>query len=282
MAKISLALILPAVVTGCLLAVAWRLWRVDEDRQPAGAGGLALGAGFATGFALCLGAPLWPGSGVTPTGLDWTLLGVLALALVALVREAWLANEKARWISWCAAGLFSTQVISNSAETVAATLVLLVPGLVFLVWSAERVARQEQGAASPLALSVSAGGLALVAGLSGSLLFAQLAAALAASLVLVAALAWWRPRLSLKGGGVETAVFALVALGLNAHYFSDTRGSCALLLAASLATPLLARAGRLEGARGRRRALLIFALALLPVALAAALAYLDFEPNPYG
>ena len=276
-------ILLPALLAGVLLAAAWRAWRADEDTRAAWAGAPAIALGFLAGFAVVEGPGALPSAGRTLGALDLIFWSVAAMGVVGLI-EARVSRQRRSHVllSWALAGLLLIRVLSNSAEVTKPVAVGLILGWLLLAWCAECVASERDGAQSPLALWASASGFAGVAALSGSVKLGQLGGALAAVLGATIVLAWWRPRFSLAGGGATLAAFTLVALILDAHYFSYTTGADALLCAASLATPLAVRLPGLRRAAGARRTALVLALAALPLAIALTRAALAFEPDPYA
>lgn len=273
----------PALLTGVLLALAWRAWKPEEEARPGWAGAPAVGLGFLAGFAAVEGLGALPAEGRTLSALDLIFWTVALLGVVLLI-ESRVARQRRSHVllSWALAGLFLLRVVSGSSEVTKLVGTALVLGWLPLAWCAECVASERDGAQSPLALWMSASGFAGVAALSGSVKLGQLGGVLAAVLGATVVLSWWRPRFSLAGGGATLAAFALVALILDAHFFSYTTRADALLCALSLATPLAIRLPGLRRSSGARRTALVLLLAALPLAVALTRAALAFEPDPYA
>ncbi len=277
-------ILLPAVLCAVSLGLTWRLWRPEDEARPLWSAPLGIGLGFLGGFITISGVGALPSEGRTLAGLDWTFWGCLLVTGIAALR---CALEGWRWhvaniVLWCVTALLLTRVVANSAE--ASGLLLYACLLLWFVLElgATAFARTRPGAATPLALWAVAAGLAVVTSLSGSAKLGQLCGALAATLGAACVLAWWRPRLKLGAGGSSVTVFALVALGLCAHFYSYTTRVDLLLLAAGLMTPLALRLPALRDLGGVRRAVLALTLALLPIVIAVVHAALAFEPDPYA
>jgi hypothetical protein len=276
-------ILLPALIAGGLLALAWRAWRAEEQMRATWAGAPAVALAFLAGFCVVEGPGALPSEGRTLGALDLIFWAVALLAAVLLLEARVARQRRSRvLLSWALAGLFLIRVVSSSSEVTQPIAVAILLAWLLLVWCTECLASERDGAQSPLALWTSASGFAGVAALSGSVKLGQLGGVLAAALGAAIVLAWWRPRVSLSGGAATLAAFALSALILDAHYFSYTTGVDALLCSASLATPLAARLPGLRRASGARRTALVVVLAALPVAIALTRAALAFEPDPYA
>ena len=111
---------------------------------------------------------------------------------------------------------------------------------------------------------------------------AQLSGAVAAALGAAVVLSWWRPRVSLSGGGVAVALLVLFGLGLNAHFYSYTTATDVLLLAAGPVMPLLMSLPGLPRLAGGRAAWVTLGLAAVPLGIALVRALLAYEPDPYA
>lgn len=78
-----------------------------------------------------------------------------------------------------------------------------------------------EGATMPLVLLVTATGLALAAGLNGSVLLGQTTGILCASLGAATILGFWHPCFRLRSGDVSFALSLFFFLALGAYFFSD-------------------------------------------------------------
>ena len=281
--------LLPAVLSGLLLAVGWRVWKRDaEGVDGRWSGSLALAAAFLATYLAIAGAPsgILPGSDRTPTGLDW--LFVLAAGAAVLFAHPDPVLWRRLGVRLAVSGLTVWLVLKNAfanqlAGDAAIAWFLGLAALLLIVWTAADLrARRRSGASSPLVWWATAATLAGVAGLSGSLKLAQLSGAVAAALGAAVVLAWWRPRLSLAGGGVALASILLFGLGLNAHFFSYTTGLDVLLIAVAPLAPFLRVLPFLNRLEGKKRTLVELALAGIPLAVALARAGLAYEPDPYA
>jgi len=281
--------LLPAVISGLVLALGWRIWSREPRGSGAYAGALAIALAYLAAFAAIVGSPasLLPGSERTPSGLDWLFwlvaLFALGFAFEARCPRRWIVVPRA-----VAGALLVEGVLRNtfrrewSGLTDVAWLLGLVALLLVPWWSLERLARKRPGASAPLVLWASAASLAGVAGLSGSVKLAQLSGAVAAALGAAVVLSWWRPRVSLSGGGVAVALLVLFGLGLNAHFYSYTTATDVLLLAAGPVMPLLMSLPGLPRLAGGRAAWVTLGLAAVPLGIALVRALLAYEPDPYA
>jgi len=266
-----LGIALPAVVTAVLLL----LGRLAGGRS--GSSALALGCGYLAGH---VGVRGWRGWQPREAS-DWILAGAaagLVVGVLGLTRRgpAW-ARLALRWVlasaaAWCVAGRAARR------DGAGAVLTELIAFGVAAGWSLLEARGGATGEAPsalpPLALCLVASCAALSIGLSGTLVLARLAGALAAALG--AAVAGSRLRLapSLLPGAAPVIVLALGGLLLAAVMHSKLPPGCAVLLsAAALAVPS-------GGAAGRGRAAGLVALSLCAVLGVAAvgLAYASSPP----
>lgn len=285
-------ILLPAVIAGLSLALGWRAWRRDSEPSGHAAGAPALALAYLAAHLAVAGPPAspLPGSERTPAGLDW-LFWLVALFGLLLTLERPLTRRGPWWslaLRLVAAALLVGGVLRMTfqREWSGWTEVAWLSGLALLLavpWTVlEREAREHRGARSALVLWATAASLAIVAVLSGSAKLAQLSGAVAAALGAAVVLAWWRPRVSLAGGGVSLAVLTLFGVGLCAHFYSYTTAADALLVAAGPVMPLAMRLPGLRKLRGGRGTAAALALASLPLAVAVLRAVLAYEPDPYA
>ena len=117
---------------------------------------------------------------------------------------------------------------------------------------------------------------------AADVIYFTLVKAVAAGLGAAVVLSWWRPRLSLAGGGVALASILCFGIGLNAYFYSYTTGADVLLIAAAPIAPLLRVLPGLSRFEGGKRTLVELALAGVPLAVALVRAGLAYEPDPYA
>lgn len=282
--------LIPAVLAGIVLACAWRAWKRDSQRDGRPWGALAIALAFASTFYFLSGLPtsLLPDSPRTPTGLDWLAWMTFPAALL-LPLEAKLG--KARHIlRGVVAAIVVRLVLRNAFASIWEAQegwiwFGVLTALYLAIWAAiARSTSRRPGASSPMLLWLLATGLAVLAGLTGSALIAQLTGALAAGFGAAIVISWRIPRFSLSGSGSSMGLLLLFALGLNAHFFSYTTGTDILLLAAAPFAALLAELPPLRFKRPALRTLTVLALASIPIAVAltrAAMAFLAEAEDDY-
>jgi hypothetical protein len=267
-ADFLLGVVLPALAAALVLLAARRV-----------SGGPDAGAALAVGGAYVLAHLLQRGwRGFPPReATDWPWVAAAGGALLgatALTRRGPEALRvalrllAAAALLWLALGSWRARVDASEAHaTIAAAAVA-----VAVVWS---VAERRSAAPTwlvPATLALTAAGAAAAIGMSGSAKLALLAGALCAVLsaaALGAGLALAPPALS---GAVAPGVLALAALTACATFYSDLPAGAAGLLALAPCAVLLPAAAL--GERARRPALaglLLFAAALLALAVKLAL-----------
>jgi hypothetical protein len=292
--------LLPALAAGLVLAAGWRLWRRGApdgaptnggplEARPADgrwSGGLALAAALWAAQLGLSGPPVAPGGDLTPTGLDWLAWVTLAAAFL-LPAEPQLGR---RWaLLRGALAIVTVELVlrnrfasrwTEGAE--AAGWAVGLAALILVEWAALGRLLRAPGARGPLVVWLLAGHLAGIAALTGSVTIGQLAGALAAGAGAALVAAWWRPRVTLAGAGAGLATLALAGLTLNAHFFSYTPGTDALLVAAAPLVGLLGELPPLRRERPWARTLTTAILVSLPLAVALVRALLAFESDPYA
>ncbi len=270
-----LGVVLPALVSGAVLLLAW--WPAARDGLVAG-GGWGGAVGFGGGFALAHAAAHhgWPGfppSDVT----HWKLFVAVAAAGLGLAdpffgRGPWMRNLARLALCAAAIWLIARPLIGREwSPQVAAAWIAALAAAMLAGWAAlDDLAREVRGPTIPVCLALTAGAGSAALLLCHTALLAQLAGAcvaLSSSALVVALL---NRRLSLAGGGV--AVFAAVAGCLWVEgmlYATDPLPVPAVLLL--VAAPSAAWIGRAPGLRGLRPAplMLVRAGAVAVVAGAA-------------
>jgi hypothetical protein len=268
----------PAAAALAVLLASWRPWRREHPVLRGQWGGaLAAGAAFLAAYALLDGqVPAWPpdqarhwlfylGAGLTGLGL----LDAVAYAVFHV--PDWVRAEVALAAS---AGivlcLFGSLLRSDEwPARVAATWVVGMTVVLHVAWvSTELLVARLPRAAGPAVLGVFAAGVALVAMLSGSLVYGRLAgvSAVVCGVALVVALT--APGFTPARGAVTVIVPLSVAVVFLGYHFAGLDVRDGSLLLAGLLLPWLARVPWLAGRRPWVRVTVAVMLAILPVGAA--------------
>jgi hypothetical protein len=267
--------ILPAVlVSAVVLLLGDRLAPPDRDRIPAWPA-LAIGGGYLAGHFALRGWRGW----VPKESTDWVVvctLGGLLLGLAGWTRGSrpalafllrWLVGAAVAW------AVIGKVLLRGDSALLAWGEIALVGLAAAVVWSQLETHATPSGVGMAILLCVVATGSSIALLLSNSALLAQLAGGLAAALgAAVGVRVLLREPLQLRAAvpAVVTTLLALLAAGV---VYSRLPLSAALLLGAA---PLSVGLEHAPGARRVPRALLLVGpvlLALVPIALAVALAY---------
>jgi hypothetical protein len=279
----------PALLSGVVLAVGWRVWQRETTVSGSWTGAAAITVAFLAAFAVIEGTPVGvlPGGERTPSGLDWLFWIALGLGVLFTFEERW-SRRSVHLLRGLAGVILIEGVLRNTfarsweGVTGVAWLAGLLAILLVSWWGAEALAHRRRGISSPLSLWATAATLAAVAGLSGSAKLAQLAGAVAAALGAAVVIGWWRPRFSFAGGAVSMTLLLLFGLALNAHFYSYTTGTDALLLAAGPLMPMCMVLPGLKRLQGPKAVVATLLLTMLPLSIALIRALLAFEPDPYA
>lgn len=275
--------LLPAAVAALVWCVGRRPWR--GPGQESGVRwweSQALALAFLVGYAGQFGPPRTPLGEVPPGAQDWLVWIVLAVGVLYSGRpRRWRLLRSRPVIAAASLALLLRAMIEHHWEGLWALAWCC--GLFALLlgswWSGDGLVRRAPTVAAPV-LVMTGAALALCAGFSGSAKLAQAAAPLCAGLGTLWVLDRCRASAVPATGAVALTVLALFGLGVSAFFYSSLPATQGLLLCGAL--PLaLAAAGR-ESGEGARRIAAPLAAAIAPLALAVLLAWLAFEPDPYG
>jgi hypothetical protein len=267
--------LVPAVVSGAVLALDWGPWRREGGRRGGDrVGAVALGGGFIAGQVGLVGVPPFP-------PIDATHV-LVYLALVGTGLGLWLGPRPATgplgWLLRGAASLSAPAWLLRPLLTHRFELwsgVLWIGGLAFgtlALWIAlEALAKRPPGSVGFLVPLVTASGGAVALLLSGSALVAQFAGVLAAALGPATVMASLRPRASLASAAPVEAIL-LSALWIAGLFYVEVPAWSALLLGvapiAASAARLLAQRKLSPGAAGALAVLAAFASTAAAVAVA--------------
>lgn len=233
--QILRGVLLPAVVAGLVLLVAWRPWigpdksKPDptEHDQPDLAGIWGGAAAFALAYvAVHLAVGGTPG--FLPTDDKQWLPYMAVLAGAAGLVEAFFYQKKwLRWLLRTAAALLTYGLVLGfmiehhwSAGVTAMWLGALTLGTLAIIDALDSVGEAHPGASLPLAMVVLASGAAVTLAMTGSAMLGQIMGGLAAASGASLVLAWWQPRLRVSRGGAT--VFGVLYGGLLAFGYATT------------------------------------------------------------
>lgn len=262
-------------VAAVLIGVAWRPWRREGTSPRASLWtALAFAASVALAQVALDGLPRIPPS----ARWHWLAFLVLAgLALVPLERRAGGGRAPVHLATFVLAAWFlwtTTGPKREYAWDARATALWLSGGLALWMLHASSLrdlARRRAGGPSlPLVLLATAGGLAVVLGLSGSVNYAHIAGSLAPALGGLAILGFWRPDLAATTGATGPLAMAFLGLLWVGILFAEVPWTVALLL---LAAPEAARLPAWGRDSGWKAAVPRLLGAALPIAAAVALAW---------
>ena len=222
----------------------------------------------------------------TLAGTDW-LLWIALVSGVALLFDARLGRLAAfaRLLVGGGAtyGVLRAMFQHHWGATEAAAWCAGLGLLLFSVWFAtDALGRRRPGATLPLVLIVTATGLAVCAGLTGSAKLGHVTGILCACIGATMVLAWWRPGFRLTSGDITLAVALLFGLGLAAFFFSALPAVDALLLALAPGCAWLPELLPRGKQTPSQNTLLHLLAAALPVAIAVTRAAMAFELDPYA
>jgi hypothetical protein len=272
--------VMPAILAGAALALAWRVWRRDGDGNRGAWGGAAgLALAYAAGHLGLVGAPPFPPVEAT----QW-------LFWLALLAGLWGAMEdRLRLLARVRLGgrvilaivlpvALARPLVTYSWGAGKGTLYVALLGIAVaaLSWIVQRTAERRDGALVPALLLVVATGSAGLLVMSGSALLGQLAGLLAAASGAALVLAFWRPRVSLAGGGVTVAVLLLSGLWITGFFYAEMPLPSAILAPLSLAAG--AGLAQIPAVRGRGRGqLVVISLVAASILIGAAVGFAAVE-----
>ncbi|HRQ72440.1 MAG TPA: hypothetical protein PLU35_05370 [Phycisphaerales bacterium] len=295
----------PGLITGVGLLAAWLLWQLlfrpsastdTRHRGPLWAAPVILTLAFLVAYYGFNPKPqLWPINGAMrfhTTAVAGGAIGILTALTALLPSRFQRSGGLVRHPLTLALGAFIALALLSplTPHALSATKVAALAGACAL-WLAlaaailDAVAQRQHGWRMPLVLLPVAAASIPVFLYAPYATGAQFAASLVALLCAALAVGLISPRLSLERGGVVFVLAALLSLGIIAHFYSSSPRTPPLLV---LALAPLAAAVSLLPPIARRKGLVPFLAAVVPVALvggtAALWAFLgkpDLDPYPY-
>jgi hypothetical protein len=274
--ELLLGILLPAVVALGALLVAWRPLPEAEPEGGQGWGPpLALWLGYAAGHWALRGFPPFPPA----ESLDW-LFWLAWAAGAAGCLEA--AGRSAGWVRFATRALVSAAAVwlilrarlQSSSGLASAGLVAATGCALLALWALlEGLAERRPGSSLPLVLWTTAAASSVSLVLSGSVVLGQLAGALAAALGALVVVSWWRPAAARFRGAPAVAAVALGGLWISGAVYSELPLASALLLAAAPVAAWEGEAPAVRRLKPWQATLARFLAALIPAAVAVAIAF---------
>jgi hypothetical protein len=277
-AMIFLGFVLPALIVGVGLALAWRAWRGECAADGRWIAGPLFAAALVVAFPRIEQAwPTWPpgtGSAVFLLFYFAIALGVLGFFEGLLRPPLWLAALLLLLV-WrlMVRAIIAPQVPRLISEFNAEAWIDAATAAALLWWLAmQQLARTVRGAATPIVLGILCAGWAVVLVTWHIIRSGELAGTLAVLCATAAVVSIWRPRITLATGGVSVVVLVLLGVIVHAYFYTDDTFSPQqqVRTAILLASPLLAFAGDLPGIRTARPSWRL-AARVVPVILAVGL-----------
>lgn len=236
-------IVLPAVVAGVLLLLGRMLRGAGGSAGGSWASALALGVGYLAGH---IGVRGWRG-GMPKESTDWIAVaaatGLLAGVAGVTRRGPSALRVLLRWgLAFAAAWFVAGRSLARRGDlaTVLGEMALVATGAALAWWLLES-RRDDDGerptVLAPLLLLTAVGCAALALGLSGSVLFARLGGALAATLGAALCLTSLRLAPALLPGGAAVIALLLLSLLLAATVHARLPLGSALLLALAALVP---------------------------------------------
>lgn len=210
------AILVPPIVAGATWIISWRMWRrnsLSRHGHWGGAVGIALGF-FSANYLLVSWPPFPPNA---PS--HWLVYLAIIAALLTLLERRWRLSPEWLWRFRFGMSTLFMLILLRSMIMYTWTdpqalfwLAMIIPTTAVTWKYLDVLARRRKGATVPMTLSlvcaVASGCLAL----SGSMLLAQLAGALASIFAVAVLLGLWARDFTLSGGGIS--LFVLLYAGL--------------------------------------------------------------------
>lgn len=277
-------ILLPAVLAGLCLLVAWRMWRrrnLAKDGHWGGAAAIALG--YFSGHLALVSWPAFPPA----KAVDWLAYLAIVAGFTGIAQRYWAKRWYSAWpVRLLLSALFAVLILRGYLEHTWARTegILWIAGLVLAMsalWDTlERLASKRTGASLPLSLCMLCACAAGALGMSGSALLGQLMGALAAACGAAVVLAWWAPGLSLKSGTMAAFVPIYSGLLIQAYFYSELPVLSAVLLYAAPYVLWYGERRNIYFMKPTKAAVVRLMLVGVPLAIALWLAYAVMANTP--
>jgi len=238
--QLALGVFLPAAVASLVMAVG--IWR-----RSAWAGALGVAAGYVAGHLFVQGMPRQPPIAAE----DWLpTLAVLGVT-VAFIDTSGPASKFGRWMVGLATVVATVLLLTNpmivhfwSTGVTAGWLTGLIVGMSMIWAMVDATASRNPGPLVPLILGLLTAALAVVQGLSSSILLARLSGAAAVTIVPLTFVTWRWPNARMVRGVLPVILVLYCGTLMAGFFYSNVSRGSALILALAPASLVLTRVGR--------------------------------------
>lgn len=239
--QLALGVVIPAAVAVLVTAVG--VWR-----RSGWAVALSVALGYVAGHLFIRGVPPFPPIEVE----DWLPIVAVVTFLAGVIDVSWSLPRLARrlirlGLSVATVLLLARPMIANVWPTTAEAAVW-VAGLVaamVAVWSiVDGTVSREHGSIVPFVLGLTMAGLAVVQGLSSSLVLARMSGAAAITIAPLAFVAWRWPNDRQVRGALPVVIVLFAGLIMAGFFYSEVPRGSALILALAPLSVALTRVGR--------------------------------------
>jgi hypothetical protein len=271
--QLTLGVVIPAAVAVLATAVGvWRRW--------AWAGALGVAIGYIAGHLFIRGVPPFPPIEVE----DWLPILAVVTSLAGVIDVSWTLPRFARrlirlGLTVATVLLLARPMIANVWPTTAeaaAWIAGLVAAMV-AVWSiVDGTVAREHGSIVPFVLGFTMAGLAVVQGLSSSLVLARMSGAAAITIAPLAFVARRWPNDRRVRGALPVVIVLFAGLIMAGFFYSEVSRGSALILALAPLSVALTRVGRRHWIGG----LLAVVVGLAAVGAAVGIAVATATPEP--
>ncbi len=273
---VLLGVLLPAVLCGAWLILAWRPWRRDESITGGAWGGaIGFGMGYLIAHTAAVGWPPLRPVDVT----QWLPYVAVAAAGLGLVESLGMMNRWLRWgfrfsLSAAAVWLLLRPMFEYRWTVPQGALWLIVLAMaMFITWmSLDTLARQVRGACGPLTILIVAGGGGIVLVVSKVASLGQLSGAVAAMAGASLVVTWWNGARSLAPGATAVVTILLGYLWLEGYLYGEVPALSAVLLAAAPTAAWIGNLPRVRRLADWQAVSVRAAAVTLPTLIAVALA----------